>query len=129
MYSHVSIGVSDFSKSLKLYDGLMKSLGHKRSFGEEGEEFMAYGTDDAFLVINSPLDTARGKACLGNGSHVCFSASSRKVVDDFHETALSLGATSDGAPGIREEYSKDYYAAFILDFDGNKIEVLTYSKK
>lgn len=124
MFNHVSIGVSEFQKSLKFYDAIMKTIGHDRLFGEEEWEFMAYGPEESFFIINEPDDLERGQVTFNNGAHICLKAPSIGAVNDFYEKAMSLGTTDGGKPGIRAHYAEDYYAAFIFDYDGNKIEVL-----
>jgi catechol 2,3-dioxygenase-like lactoylglutathione lyase family enzyme len=61
-----------------------------------------------------------------NGVHICLRAPNGEAVDAFHAAALSAGGTSDGAPGVRPEYSSGYYAAFIRDPDGNRVEAVTF---
>ena len=61
-----------------------------------------------------------------SGVHICLRAPDMAAVDAFHAAALSAGGTSDGAPGLRAEYHTNYYAAFIRDPDGNRIEVVTF---
>ena len=65
-------------------------------------------------------------AAPGPGTHVCFAAPGRKAVDAFHAVALANGATDDGPPGVRANYDPKYYAAFVIDPDGHKIEAVTY---
>ncbi|HOO51481.1 MAG TPA: VOC family protein [Alphaproteobacteria bacterium] len=123
MFAHVSIGVKDIQKSVAFYDKVIVALGYERLFGDVEEKFMAYGPEDSFFIINEPLDTTKDVlAC--NGSHLCIKAQTKEQVDGFYAEALRLGAKDSGAPGIREHYSDDYYAAFIFDPDGHKIEVL-----
>ena len=124
MFAHVSLGVTNIKRSLAFYDPTMAALGYERLFGAEEEEFMAYGPQDSFFIINRPLDEDRGEPKANNGAHICLKAPSKEAVDEFHETALKHGGSSDGPPGIRPEYNKTYYAAFILDPDGHKIEAL-----
>lgn len=62
------------------------------------------------------------KAC--NGTHLCFKARSKEMVDAFYKAALAHGAQDDGPPGIRAHYAEDYYAAFVRDPDGHKIEAV-----
>ncbi len=124
MFAHVSIGVSDFQKSLELYDAVMIALGYERLFGDEEDNFMAYGPEESFFIINTPMAPERGDVTFNNGGHICLNASTREKVDAFYKAAIKIGAKDGGAPGIRPHYSKDYYAAFIFDFDGNKIEVM-----
>jgi catechol 2,3-dioxygenase-like lactoylglutathione lyase family enzyme len=61
-----------------------------------------------------------------SGVHICLRAPDNAAVDAFHSAALAAGGTSDGAPGLRKEYHDNYYAAFIRDPDGNRIEAVTF---
>lgn len=123
MFDHVSLGVTDLARSLLFYDAVMGALGHRRYFGSENEGFMAYGDPADFFVICLPLDETRS-ASAGNGTHLCFKASSRKHVDDFYQAALDQGGSCDGPPGVRPEYDANHYAAFVRDPDGHKIEAV-----
>ena len=67
-----------------------------------------------------------GLVASDTGVHVCLRAASTQMVDAFHAAALQAGASSDGAPGLRPEYFAGYYAAFIRDPDGNRIEAITF---
>ena len=68
------------------------------------------------------MPAARGDG----GMHVCLRARGKDVVDAFYAAALREGGISDGAPGMRPDYNDRYYAAFIRDLDGNRIEVVTF---
>jgi catechol 2,3-dioxygenase-like lactoylglutathione lyase family enzyme len=68
-------------------------------------------------------------ATAGNGSHLAFGAYDRAMVNEFYRIALEHGGLSDGPPGIRREYDKHYYGAFVRDPDGNKVEAITYSSQ
>lgn len=123
MFSHISIGVKNISQSIEFYDAVMNELGYGRLFGDEGEGFMAYGPEESFFIINTPLDKSyEAMAC--NGSHICLKAKNKNAVDAFYNTAIKLGAKDGGAPGLRPHYSDDYYAAFIFDLDGHKVEAM-----
>ena len=61
--------------------------------------------------------------------HVAFEVESRAAVDAFYATALAQGGTADGSPGLRPAYDAHYYAAFVRDPDGNKIEALTFAAR
>ena len=124
MFSHVSVGVTDIYRAVNFYDRVMRALGYDRLFGDEKEGFMAYGPEDSFFIINAPLDESRGRASACNGSHICLKATSKDHVDVFYQTALAAGAADAGPPGIREHYAEDYYAAFVYDLDGHKIEAM-----
>jgi catechol 2,3-dioxygenase-like lactoylglutathione lyase family enzyme len=125
MFAHISIAVSDIKMSINFYDQLMEALGYKQLFGDEKEGFMAYGHQESFFIINSAPSQKLGVSESYEPIHICLKAKTKEQVDLFHSTALSLCGTSDGQPGIRKEYAEDYYAAYILDPDGNKIEALT----
>jgi catechol 2,3-dioxygenase-like lactoylglutathione lyase family enzyme len=126
MFAHVSLGVTDFTRSLLFYDAVMKPLGYERLFGAEDENFMAYGPEESFFIINTPLDESQSpRAC--NGTHLCFKAPSTEAVDEFYQVAIKMGGVCDGPPGLRPHYADDYYAAFVHDPDGHKIEALARS--
>lgn len=122
---HLSVGVADVAKSAAFYDAVLAPLGHRRAFEDKGA-FVAFGRmgEDLFFVTRPHDD---GPATPGNGVHVCFSAPSRAAVDAFYQAALDHGAEDDGPPGLRSEYDRRYYACFVRDPDGNKIEALTFS--
>ena len=116
---HVTIGVSDLERSAEFYRRVLATLGF-RDFGpwEEGEPEVAFGTegaDDFAISLAYPT---------GAPIHVAFAAERRQQVDAFHAAALKAGATDNGRPGFRPEYSEGYYAAFVLDPDGNNIEAV-----
>ena len=81
-----------------------------------------YGREVPEFWVGAPHDG--GKAVAGNGTHIGFSAASKEEVDAFHAKALELGGADDGKPGLRPEYLPNYYAAFVRDPDGNKIEAV-----
>jgi|SRR5580658_2781618 catechol 2,3-dioxygenase-like lactoylglutathione lyase family enzyme len=120
MLSHLSFGVSDLAKAAAFYDASMEALGYARVFS--GRECVGYGrpgTDaDRLLLILQP-GTVRPP---GPGFHLAFIAPSREAVDRFHAAALQCGGVDLGSPGLRPHYGADYYAAFVLDPDGYKLE-------
>ncbi|HZD92049.1 MAG TPA: VOC family protein, partial [Pseudolabrys sp.] len=63
------------------------------------------------------------------GAHICFRARSPEMVDAFHAAALAAGGASDGAPAYRPQHGEGYYAAFVRDADGNRIEAVTFVKE
>ncbi|HAT8530768.1 TPA: VOC family protein, partial [Vibrio vulnificus] len=80
----------------------------------------AYGENFEFWV-GCPCENA---ASSGNGTHIAFNAPNKEAVDQFHATALELGGECAGKPGLRPEYGETYYAAFVRDVDGNKLEAV-----
>lgn len=120
---HFSLGVADLERAGRFYDALLAPLGARRLFEER--DVIAYGTSprEGLFVINLPLDPDR-PVVPQNGFHVCFSAESGAAVAVFHAAGLAAGGRDNGAPGYRPEYAPDYYGAFIIDPDGNRLGVV-----
>src|SRR5262249_43522664 len=121
MLDHVSYGVSDIPKTKRFYDAALKPLGY--SCLSEGKESLGYGAKQVALWLTAsaqpvPADTR-------SGLHFCFQAPNRAAVDAFHAAALKAGGRDNGEPGIRADYSANYYAAFVVDPDGYRIEAYT----
>jgi len=119
MLHHVSVGVADVERAAKFYDAVLGTLGYKRVM-EYLPYAIAYGSAGPSFWIQLPHD--QKSASVGNGAHIGFSARSKLAVDAFHHAAVSQGGTDNGAPGPRADYGPDYYGAFVIDLDGNKIE-------
>jgi catechol 2,3-dioxygenase-like lactoylglutathione lyase family enzyme len=118
MIDHVSIGVRDIDRSKRFYDAALEPLGYRCL--SEGGGSLGYGDDHATFCISAvehpvPADD-------GSGLHFCFIASSRHGVDAFHAAALRAGESDNGRPGLRADYGPNYYAAFVVDPDGYRIE-------
>jgi catechol 2,3-dioxygenase-like lactoylglutathione lyase family enzyme len=118
MFNHISIGVRDIARTKAFYDAALKPLGFKCL--SNGAESLGYGTAEVALWIGRTAKPvpADGKSNL----HFCFDAESRKAVDAFHAAALKAGGKDNGAPGLRADYGPHYYAAFVIDPDGYRIE-------
>lgn len=118
MFDHVSIGVRDVAKTKKFYDAALGPLGY--SCLSEGADSLGYGAGDVGLWIGvSQKPVPADKA---SGLHFCFAAPSRASVDAFHANAVKAGGKDNGLPGLRESYGPNYYAAFVIDPDGYRIE-------
>lgn len=122
MIHHLSLGTDDLARARAFYDPVMRELGLRRTF--DSEDAVGYGAGITSFSLNRPANGAA--ADPGNGVHVAFEVESRAAVDAFYRTALANGGTDDGAPGLRPEYDANYYAAFVRDPDGHKIEALTF---
>ena len=122
LVSHVSVGVTDLSRAGVFYDAVMTVLGARRIL-EHGVG-IGYGRAFPEFWAAQPHDGKR--ALPGNGAHICFNASDPDAVVAFHEAGLAAGGYSDGAPGPRPEYAPGYYAAFLRDPDGNKVEAMCW---
>jgi catechol 2,3-dioxygenase-like lactoylglutathione lyase family enzyme len=118
MINHVSVGVRDLNAARRFYDATLSPLGYKCL--AEGEGYLGYGREGPqFWVMAAehpvPADPK-------SGLHICFNAASRKAVDGFHASALKSGGRDNGKPGVRLDYGDTYYAAFVVDPDGYRIE-------
>jgi len=116
MIAHTSLTVSDYPKSKAFYCKALAPLGYSNNM-EYGE---AAGFNDG---KNTDFWISRQKATVP--MHIAFEARSRKQVQAFHEAALAAGGRNNGDPGYRD-YWPGYYAAFVLDPDGNNIEAVWY---
>ncbi|WOH84653.1 VOC family protein [Bradyrhizobium sp. BEA-2-5] len=122
MIDHVSVGVRDLERAARFYEPTLAALGLSRlvtrprtvGFGKAYPEFW----------IN--LREAMPPVAPESGVHICLRARTTAEVDAFHAAALSAGGGSDGAPGIRPHDRVRYYAAFVTDPDGNRIEAVTF---
>jgi len=118
MLDHVSIGVRDIGRAKRFYDAALAPLGY--SCLSEGGDSLGYGKDGVFYwisVVERPVP-----ADEKSGLHFCFAAPTRAGVDAFYAEALKAGGRDNGAPGLRPDYGPTYYAAFVVDPDGYRIE-------
>ncbi|MCE9521762.1 MAG: VOC family protein [Alphaproteobacteria bacterium] len=124
MLNHVSIGVRNIAKTKAFYDAALKPLGYKCL--SEGEGSLGYGAGAVVLWISaSPHPVPANKE---SGLHFCFDAPTRKSVDAFHKAALAEGGKDNGKPGLRADYGDNYYAAFVVDPDGYRLEAYCSAK-
>lgn len=121
MLHHLSFAVRDLARSAAFYDAALAPLGYERVW--EDATFVGYGLrsgEDIFaLKLRPDLSNVPG-----DGFHVAFGAPSREAVRRFHEAALAHGGTDNGGAGLHPEYGPDYFAAFVLDPDGYRIEAV-----
>lgn len=111
LINHVHLRVRDLERSKRFYRAVIDSIGLTSAFGEQ---------DDCFWVDELYVDQADDYV---SRVHLAFQAPSHKAVHRFHEAGLAHGGTDNGAPGERH-YHSHYYAAFLLDPDGNNIEAI-----
>ena len=122
MIDHISVGVSDLERSAQFYELTLAPLGLSRLVTRPAT--IGFGKNYPEFWINWRADMA--PVVPGSGAHVCFRAKSAAEVDAFHDAALNSGGRSDGAPGLRPHDRVKYYAAFVVDPDGNRIEAVTF---
>jgi catechol 2,3-dioxygenase-like lactoylglutathione lyase family enzyme len=120
MLHHASLPVAEVDRAAVLYDAALAALGYRRVC--TGPGFAGYGLeggkDKLLLKQTTP------SAAAGPGFHLALAAPTREAVDAFHEAALRHGASDNGCPGLRSHYSPTYYAAFIIDLDGHRLEAV-----
>ena len=118
MFDHVSIGVCDLARSKRFYDAALRSFGYVCLI--ENADALGYGREKIALWIGRAEQPVRPD--MRSGLHFCFAAPDAAAVDAFHAAALASGGHDNGAPCLRPIYGPDYYAAFIIDPDGYRIE-------
>jgi len=126
MIDHVSLGVRDLDSSRQFYDAVLRPLGIVRTvdFQQRGSDYgaMAGSLGVEFTITVEPSDTLPSR-----GMHLCFRAPDRAAVQAFHAAALRCGGRSDGEPGLRPQYHPDYFAAFVMDPDGHRVEAVCHA--
>jgi catechol 2,3-dioxygenase-like lactoylglutathione lyase family enzyme len=124
MIDHVSIPVRDLERAARFYEEVLATLGYARL--ETRHATVAFGKRYSEFWLNHRPEMAPAPA--DSGAHVALRAASREMVAAFHAAALAHGGASDGAPGLRPQHGEGYYAAFIRDPDGNRVEAVTFVK-
>ena len=120
MLHHVSLPVANLDASKALYDAAMESIGYRCVFSDDTA--VGYGIEDGKDKLCLKLNPKASAA--SEGFHLAFAAPSQQAVDDFHAAALNHGAQDNGGPGLRTYYGPNYYAAFIIDVDGHRLEAV-----
>jgi len=127
VFDHLSVGVENLDRAAIFYDASLAPLGYVRlwrnarsaGYGPEGFKGQA-----PFAILESGPEAKSP----GRGFHIAFVARSREAVDRFHAAALSAGGVDEGQPGIRENYDPGYYAAFVRDLDGHRLEAVLHER-
>lgn len=127
MLHHLSLGVVDIERASAFYDAALAPLGVVRVWSDlrpgQGGQAVGYGLPgggDKLALKQVAPGGARGLA----GFHVAFSAPTPQAVEQFHAAALRAGGTDNGAPGLRPHYGPGYFAAFVVDLDGHRLEAV-----
>jgi catechol 2,3-dioxygenase-like lactoylglutathione lyase family enzyme len=121
MIDHVSIAVRDLAASARFYEQTLAPLGYARLRNDPTTVGFGKKYPELWLNLrpNASIDA-------DTGAHVCVRGRDREAVDRFHAAALAAGGKSDGTPGLRSHYHETYYAAFVRDPDGNRLEAVTF---
>jgi catechol 2,3-dioxygenase-like lactoylglutathione lyase family enzyme len=119
MLNHLSFGVEELARAASFYDKILEPLGYVRVWtSEHAVGFGEKGGADRLALFAKPKQVV----APGPGFHLAFKAPSRAAVDAFYAAAIGAGGKDGGAPGLRPRYGPNYYAAFIFDLDGHKLE-------
>jgi len=121
---HVSVAVRDIGAATRFYEAVLATIGVAKL--ETRPATVGFGKSYPEFWINLRANLVTASEC---GAHICFRARSKELVDAFHAAALAAGGSSDGAPALRPAHGEGYYAAFICDPDGNRIEAVTFVDK
>jgi catechol 2,3-dioxygenase-like lactoylglutathione lyase family enzyme len=122
MIDHISVGVSDLERSARFYSALLAPLGLSRVVTRPATIGFGKAYPEFWINLRSGMTPVAPES----GVHICFRAKAIGEVDAFHAAALEAGGRSDGAPGLRPHDRVRYYAAFVVDPDGNRIEAVTF---
>jgi catechol 2,3-dioxygenase-like lactoylglutathione lyase family enzyme len=120
MLGHLSFGVRDLERAGRFYDSALSPIGFVRVWTEvDGIGYGLPGQGDKFAIFSRSGATAPGE-----GFHLAFDAPDRHAVDAFHLAATAAGGTDNGKPGLRPHFGETYYAAFVIDPDGYRLEAV-----
>lgn len=122
MIDHISVGVSDLERSARFYETTLAPLGLSRVVTRAATIGFGKAYPEFWINLRAGMKPVEPES----GVHICLRAKSTAEVDAFHAAALKAGGRSDGAPGLRPHDRVRYYAAFIVDPDGNRIEAVTF---
>lgn len=119
MFDHIGLQVKDLAASVRFYEAVLAPLGFVLCSRDETSA--GFGPKDApalWLYADKSARPAR--------THIAFTSDNRKAVEEFHTKGLKAGGSDNGKPGLRADYSPTYYAAFLIDPDGNNVEAVTF---
>ena len=126
---HVGIRVGDLPASRRMYEAALAEIGFTvLSEGEfEGDAYVLFGRGESDDFCLHTVGSKPGRDRVTTGAHIAFRASDAASVNRWHDAAVAHGGTDNGPPGVRPEYSGHYYAAFVLDPDGNNVEAVFHA--
>jgi catechol 2,3-dioxygenase-like lactoylglutathione lyase family enzyme len=126
MIDHLSLGVADLGRSRAFYDAALAPLGYRRLFDVDDASGYGAALPAPLREQALPFWVGQDSGRIGLSGHVCFTAAGRAAVDAFYKAALAAGGRDNGKPGLRPIYHPNYYAAFIVDPDGHRIEAVCH---
>jgi catechol 2,3-dioxygenase-like lactoylglutathione lyase family enzyme len=122
MIDHISVGVSNLERAAQFYEQTLAPLGLSRLVTRPATVGFGKAYPEFWINLRADMTPVPRES----GVHICLRAKSIGEVDAFHAAAVNAGGRSDGAPGLRPHDRVRYYAAFIIDPDGNRIEAVTF---
>jgi catechol 2,3-dioxygenase-like lactoylglutathione lyase family enzyme len=122
MIDHISVGVADLDRAARFYEPVLAALGLARLVSRPATIGFGKTYPEFWLNLRAGMTMVSHES----GTHICLRARTTGEVDAFHAAAVAAGGVSDGAPGLRPHDRVKYYAAFVIDPDGNRIEAVTF---
>ena len=120
MYDHIGLKVKDLDASVRFYTAALTPLGYGLCSRDDAGAGFGPKDEPALWLYRVERD-------LGSDAHVALRAANRAAVDRFHRAGLEAGGRDRGAPGVRTDYAPNYYAAFLVDPDGNNLEAVCFA--
>ena len=122
MFDHIGLRVGDLAKSVRFYRGALAALGYEETADDAATAGFGSGGATGLWLHHAPDAGERGV-------HLAFRAADRASVELFYKSGLAAGGRDHGAPGLRADYGPSYFAAFLIDPDGNKVEAVCLAQE
>ena len=122
MYDHIGLRVKDLSASVRFYEAALRPLGHELTY--QSESMAGFGSAHATGLWLSHVADAGER-----GAHLAYRAANRAAVEGFYKEGIAAGGRDNGAPGLRADYGPSYFAAFLVDPDGNNVEAVCLAEE
>ena len=122
MYDHIGLRVKDLTASVRFYEAALAALGHEQTSGDASSASFGSGGSTGLWL-------AQTNGAGERGAHLAFRAADRASVERFYKKGLAAGGRDNGAPGLRADYGPSYFAAFLVDPDGNNVEAVCLAQE